>query len=385
LRILFVIPYFYPAEFFGGPVKVAFDIGKELIKRGHEVEVYTSDAKDLTHRVDNPYAEIEGMKVHYLKNSSMFLVSQSKLFVTPDLLKTLISNLKSFDVIHVHEYTTFQNIILHKYAKKYGIPYVLQAHGSLPRINRRARKWAYDAFFGSYLLKDASKVIALNRREVKQYEERGVPVDRIEIVPNGIELSNYLDLPSRGYFRKKFDIDEDEKVILYLGRMHESKGLNLLIAAFSIILKKVNRSRLVIMGPDDGYALTLHRLISAFGIEEKVIITGFVEKLDKIAGLMDSDVFVTPRFDGFPVTFLEACLAKCPIVTTSNDLDWIDNNVGFVTKETPISFSEGVLKIIDNEMIRETLRSNCTDTVRKFDISLVTQHIEEKCYNRCIS
>ena len=46
MKILFVKPYFYPAQAFGGHVKVAFDVGRELVKRGHEVVVFTSDAKD---------------------------------------------------------------------------------------------------------------------------------------------------------------------------------------------------------------------------------------------------------------------------------------------------------------------------------------------------
>jgi len=139
LKILFVIPYFYPAEFFGGPVKVAFDLCRELVKRDHEVVVYTSDAKNLNSRIDTMHNQIDGIHVHYFRNMSMFLVRQSKLFVTPSLSKTMASELKSFDVVHVHEYTTFQNIVVHKFAEKYGIPYVLQAHGSLPHIGRRFR------------------------------------------------------------------------------------------------------------------------------------------------------------------------------------------------------------------------------------------------------
>jgi hypothetical protein len=167
-----VIPYFYPAEFFGGPVKIAFDLGKELVKRGNEVFVYTSDALDLNNRVKKKEIEIEGMCVHYFKNLSMFSVKASKLFLTPEMYKQLyldLSSIDSFDIIHVHEYSTYQNIIVRQLAKKYGVPYVLQAHGSLPIIGREGRRWLFDAFFGHSLLKDAAKVIALNRMEVNQY------------------------------------------------------------------------------------------------------------------------------------------------------------------------------------------------------------------------
>ena len=61
--------------------------------------------------------------------------------------------------------------------------------------------------------------------------------------------------------------------------------------------------------------------MSALGVGGKVLLTGFVDKEDKLSALIDSDVFVASHFYGFPVTFLEACVAGCPIVITSDELD----------------------------------------------------------------
>ena len=71
MRILSVTPCFFPAHAFGGPVKVAFDLGKELVERGHEVVVFTSDAKDPESRLDVENDRIKGMDVYYFKNLSM--------------------------------------------------------------------------------------------------------------------------------------------------------------------------------------------------------------------------------------------------------------------------------------------------------------------------
>ncbi|MEM2240474.1 MAG: hypothetical protein QXL27_09300 [Candidatus Bathyarchaeia archaeon] len=75
MRILLVIPYFYPAEAFGGPVKVVFDVGKELVKRGHDVVVFTSDARDLENRLGVESDEVEEISVYYFRNLSMFFVN----------------------------------------------------------------------------------------------------------------------------------------------------------------------------------------------------------------------------------------------------------------------------------------------------------------------
>lgn len=307
MRILFVIPYFYPAEAFGGPVKVAFDVGRQLVKHGHEVVVFTSDAKDLKNRLDVEHAEIEGMQVYYFRNLSMSFVKWSKLFITLDLPRKLRSDLKSFDIVHIHEYTTYQNIVVHHFAKKFGVPYILQAHGSLPKIGRQARKWIYDALFGSNLIRDTSKVIALNEVEVGQYKYVGVPAQKIALVPNGVDLSEYSDLPSKGSFKKKFGIDRNMRIVLYLGRIHEIKGIDILVRAFASILQKLDNVRLVIVGPDDGYLHEIKALTRTLLIEDKVLILGPLYGMAKLEGYVDADVYVLPsRYETFPMTVLEA-------------------------------------------------------------------------------
>lgn len=320
MRILFVIPYFYPAEAFGGPVKVAFDVGKELVKRGHEVVVFTSDAKDLKNRLEVKSDEIEGMKVHYFRNSSMFFVKWSKLFITPELSRKMKSDLKSFDVVHVHEYTTYQNIVVHKFAKRYGIPYVLQAHGSLPRIDRQVRKWFYDVFFGSNLLRDASNLIALSQIEAEQYHRAGVPYERISVIPNGIDLSRYTNLPPRGSFRRKFDVSDDKKIILYLGRFHKIKGLDFLVKACAYLIRNLKHNNVIvaIAGPDDGYLAATESLVRQEGLEEQVLLPGPLYDNSKLECYVDSDIYVLPsRYETFPMGLLEAYACGKPVIASN--------------------------------------------------------------------
>lgn len=367
-----------------GITNVVYNVTKELARRGHQVEVYASDMLDL-HGKDSLYAKhlvINGVNVHYSRS----LWRYKTFIITPSIVPLLSKNIDNFDIIHIHDCRSFQGISTYLLAKTKNIPYVFQPHGSyltsLPEsLTTRTGRLALDKFISGKIVKNASKVIALNRTEAQQYRSMGVPEEKIEVIPNGIDLSEYADLPPKGCFKKKFGIDEDEKIVLYLGRIHESKGLYLLAEAFSIISRMVESTRLVIVGPDDGYASTLFRLILNLGIEETVIFLGFIDKRDKMAALVDSDVFVTPRFDGFPVTFLEACVAGCPIVTTSNDLDWIQSNVGYVTDKTTLAFSKAIIKILLNEQIREEFRANSVETIRKFAISATTSQIENRCYS----
>lgn len=103
MRILQVVSCFPPAYAFGGPVKVAYQIAGELVKRKHEVVVYTSDAKDLWSRLSiDPVEVVDGIRVHYFRNLALTTVRRSKLFITPRVVSRAREEVESFDVIHFH-------------------------------------------------------------------------------------------------------------------------------------------------------------------------------------------------------------------------------------------------------------------------------------------
>jgi len=319
LKILQVVPYFSPAYAFGGPVKVAFQVSRELVKRGHQVVVWTSDAKDLDSRLTvKPVSIVDGIKVHYMRNLSMIPVKKSKIFITPELVSKVKEDIKEFDIVHLHEYRSFQNIVVHHYANKYGVPYVLQACGSLPRIIAKQRlKWIYDVLFGYRLLRDASKVLALSLMEAEQYSEMGVPNEKIAIIPNGIDLSDYVDLPPKFSFKENFNIPKDLKIVLYLGRIHEIKGIDFLVKAYAKLIEKFKDILLVVVGPDDGYLDELRGLISSLNIADDVLFTGPLYEKDKFEAYVDADIFVLPsRYETFPNVVLEAYACSKPVIAS---------------------------------------------------------------------
>jgi len=384
MKILQVIPYFPPAYAFGGPVKVAYEVSRELVKRGHEVMVYTSDVKDFKSRLNvNPFKVKDGIMTHYFHNLTMMSVKKLKLFITPQLILRAKEEVKNFDVIHLHEYRTFQNIVIRHYACKYGVPYVLQAHGSLLRMSSwRKLKLVYDVLFGYRLLRDASKVIALSKVEAEQYRSMCVPKEKIAIIPNGIDLSEYAELPPKGAFKKKFNIPEDRKILLYLGRIHKIKGIDLLIRAYAYLVKKMNfkDAVLVIAGPDDGYLKEAKALARALGVYNSSVFTGFLSSEDKLKAFVDADVFVTPSFYGFPMTFLEACTVGTPIVTTSlrDTLEWINGKVGYVTQPTCHDLAEAIYRIVTDDKLRGKFSRNCIKVVSSdFSLEKVVERLEK--------
>ncbi len=384
MKILQVIPYFIPAQAFGGPVTVASKISTALANRGHEVTVCTSDAKDFNSRLSGNSIELlDGVKVFRFKNLSMALVKTFKFCVTPSLVPFLEENLNQFDVIHLHEYFSYQNIVTCKYAIKFKIPYVVQAHGSLARVGSwKKLKFMYDKLFGSDILINASKVIALNETEVIQYKRMGVPDKKIVILPNGIDLHENALLPLKGIFKTKFNIPSSSKIILYLGRIHKTKGIDLLVMAYSYLINimKMTDISLVIVGPDDGYLMTIKSLVNSLGVSNSVFFIGFISNEDKLSAFVDADVFVTPAFSGFPITFLESCEIGTPIITTTlgDKLDWIDGIVGYVTSPSIEELSKAIYSIISDHELRQKFSDSCLSIVKsRFSLDIIISDLEK--------
>jgi len=383
MKILQVIPYFPPARTFGGPPKVAYDFSLQLAKKGHEVIVFTSDALSLTARMKIKKAKLmNGIEVYYFRNLSMKFVQHSKLFLTPGMIPEMKRKVKEVDIVHLHEYRTFQNIVASYYVSKFKIPYIIQAHGSIPRIGRTKRKIIFDYFFGYKILKNSAKALALTETEIEEYRIMGVPSEKIEILPNGIDLSEYRELPEKNEFKEKFNIPNNAKIVLYLGRIHKSKRVDLLVRAFSFLVKKINKNTnivLVIAGPDDGDMARIKRIIYELNIARKIIITGYLNKNDKIKALVDADVLVIPAFKGFPLTLLEACATGTPIVVTTlgDYLSWIDNNVGYQVKPKVRDLAEAIYRIINDNEIHRLFSNKCIELVQKqFSINVVVSKLE---------
>ena len=389
MKILQVIPYFYPAWAYGGPLRNVYGLCKELVKRGHEVTVFTTDTLDSRNRVKETQEIIDGIEVRRFRNLSNTIAYRDKIFISPGMIFGLRNSLRNFDIIHMHEYRTLQNLIVHYFARKYGTPYVLQTRGSLPRIMTKQRlKQIYDILWGYRLLRDASKVIALTQIEAEQFKSMGVSSDKIEIVPNGIDLAEFENLPPRGEFRKKWRIKNSQKIVLFLSRIHKIKGPDLLVKAFAALTKDFNNIKLVIAGPDDGYLPMLKKSIKELRIEEKVLFTGLLNGRDKLEAYIDAEVYVLPSsYEIFGRTLLEACACGTPIIVTDRCgiADVIDGQAGLVVPYDKDALGKALLDILSDDHMRLRFGEKGKLLVReKFNWEKISEQLES-IYQSCVS
>jgi glycosyltransferase involved in cell wall biosynthesis len=380
MKILQVIELFAPR--FGGSINSVFLLSKNLAERGHKVTIITAD-----YEFDKAYsAELQDIGIEVLPFHSI-LAFASYIF-TPSMKSWLKTNLKDFDVIHMHNFRSYQNNIVRIYANKYNIPYVLQARGSvLPFLGKQILKRSFDLVWGYSLLQDASRIIALTDVEVAQYEYMRIKKEKIEKVPNGININEFRSLPSQGRFKYKYKIDTSEKIILYLGRIHWIKGLDLLIESFTDLSKDRADVKLVLVGPDDGYKNILERKIDAFGVGEKTILTGPLHKYEKLEAYVDADVYVLPsKYETFPNTVLEACACGTPVIVTDRCgiADIIDDRAGLVVPYDKDCLREAIMRILNEDKLRQDFSVNGKLLVNeRFNWGKIVEQVE-RIYLNCI-
>ena len=314
MKILHLFDLFTPHG--GGTVDLLYIITRALAERGHEPEIYASDIK-----IDRDHiASLPGVRVSLFR----CLSSLGGFYIMPGIIPAFRDNLKGFDIIHIHTTRSFQNIVAHHYARKYNIPYVLDAHGSLPRAVQGKKglkwllKWFFDIAFGYRILNDASKVVAETQVGISEYRDFGVEPERIVLIPPPFNTEAFSKLPPPGLFRERYELNS-KKIIMFLGRIHWIKGIDFLVESFAELAKSRNDAVLVIVGNDDGYKATLEELIARLGITDRVLFTGFLGGESKLAALIDADMVIqTSRYEQGAWAPFEAVLCGTPIIVSSN-------------------------------------------------------------------
>lgn len=313
MRILQVISYFNPK--FGGDINVCTFLSRELVKRNHEVTIITTDYQLDMEYADNIRAEgISVIPFPCTANIGLFLYS-------PSIKTWCKQNLNGFDVIHIHNYRSYQNIAVRKFAMKFGVPYIIQAHGTvLPIFAKIWLKKLYDFFWGNKVLQDASQLIALTSVESDQYIQMGVKKEKIVMIPNGIVIFDFEQLNQTMIetFFERYSIPQNKKILLFIGRLHRIKNLALLIDALNELIKTGENVILIVIGDDWGSMEDNKNKVHDLHIEKSVFFLGFVTRLEKFIAYKSSDVFILPSvYDAFPITVLEAWMCGIPVIVTS--------------------------------------------------------------------
>ncbi|HSL42298.1 MAG TPA: glycosyltransferase [Anaerolineales bacterium] len=390
MHILFVTLGFYPALAWGGPVKVVYQNSKELIRRGHQVTVYCTNLLNKKEKMSSKTFETDYEGIHVVYFNTWNIASWPGTlgpFWLPDLGAYLEKHIHDFDVIHLMGYRSPIIPLIASKARKAHVPIVTHPQGALPvMVSSFFLKRLYDQVLGKRELQGISSLIALQEIEKQHAIMRGVPPEKIEIIPNGIDVSAHCRVSKPGDFRRAFRLSPDGPLILFLGRVNKIKGVDLLIKSFAQ-LRDLN-TQLAIVGPDDGQMTEIRDLIKELDLEKDVFLTGLVSDEMKSAAYQDADLYVLPsRSDAYPTTVMEACLAEKPMVVTEGCqmAKLIKDRIADVEPFDIDAFASGMRKLLTDRSLYRKYRDNCKDMMKDtFSIEAVVDRLE-LLYQRVVS
>ena len=322
MKVLHVISNMDPRS--GGPTTVVRTLSAYQARSGLNVTVCTTNPKRFVERRMTTVITPPKKNLKY-----RYFFSWSNLLISPHMVKWFNNNLPLFDIVHIHGLYRFPVTSAACWARKAGVPYIIMPHGALhPFLYKQSQyslplKRVYERLFDIPNLNHATAIHYTSEDEAKGASFIKLNTKTI-IVPNGIDWENFRRLPPKGNFRRRVGLNYDTPLILYLGRINFTKGLDLLVPAFGSVTRKHANARIAFVGPDnDGYGSVVRRWCKEQGIQDKVF---FVDHLGFEAvkeAYVDSDVFVLPSYsENFGLTAVEAMACGTPVVISDQVNIW---------------------------------------------------------------
>jgi glycosyltransferase involved in cell wall biosynthesis len=317
MRIVQICPFFYPVE--GGVEEHVLQISKQLRKMGYSITIFTSDSS-RSGRIKKRFENIEGLKV--FRFTTIFSFGDFGKF-WPGFVKKLIK--EDFDIVHVHSYRHLHTILAGFICKMKNKPCIITTHSPFHPLHTRnllSKTFviAYDYFLKFFVDKFFSKVITITSFENNHFKH--LLKKRVITIPNGIDERIFRKIKKAKYLRlmKKFGISKKDKIILFVGRVHPTKGIEFLIKAMKEV--KQNSWKAFIVGPiqDKEYFEYLSKKIREYKISDKIFFTGFVTEEEKLILYDISKIFFLPSiYEPFGIVILEAFARGKPVIAVDSD------------------------------------------------------------------
>lgn len=353
LRILQVIPAYYPAVRYGGPVRSVHGLSTALVRAGHEVHVFTTTLDgdgDIDVPPDSPI-DLDGVQVRYFP-----VPAARRLCWAPTMARRLRQEIRNYDVVHLHSTYLWPTWAAARVASKARVPYLVAPRGMLiGDLIRRKSGWAktlWIELIERRTLREAAAVHVTAELEAQELRLLGLELPELVCLPNGV------DMPAqhRPLAPALAELIGGRPYALFLSRISWKKGLDRLLRAW----KSVPELMLVIAGNDDeNYLPTLHAIAAEAGVAGRCLFVGAVSDEHKWALYAGAQLFVLPSYsENFGNVVVEAMAMACPVVVSPEvgaAQLVTSSGAGLVVDCEPASLAAAVRQLHDNPEQRHAM------------------------------
>ncbi len=355
----------------GGITRSVLTLAKEGAKRGHEVTIASSGGSLGKEAFQ---ADVRLFAVP-LNTSAEFGFSAWKSYWM--LEKFMKEN--AFDILHGH--TRVGQVIAHRLAKRFGLPWVATWHGFY-RQNIGRKLWPCTG--------DAT--IAISGPVQKHLvDDFSVEPERVMLIPHGIDIDFFrtqISLEKRHAILDNLEFPRDSQIIGTVSRLVPIKGIDHLIRAMDKLRDKLPHACLVIAG-DGPHRLELEQLVRDEGLTKNVRFVGAMAETAELLALMDVFVFMPSTQEGFGLTLLEAMASGCPVVAIKRGVgaEWVLDQtrpIQTVPPEDPVDLMQAIYDMLKDREKAKKLSEEACQWVRDYSSSERMMDTVENLYQKLI-
>ncbi len=363
MKILFATLGYRPAYRFGGPIHSVSAVVERLVYRGHEVVVFTTNSnlgEELDVPTDQPI-DVGGAEIWYFRHEEPIqkwlpfipYLSKSLGFLYAPLMRAQLDRIvPSVDVVHTQMPFVYPSYAAGMAAIRHHKPLFYNQRGVFGPEHLKFRGFKKKLYINAIerpIMRKATTLIALTEDEVVSYRALGVQTT-CRIIPNGVDIFEHPRFSDCSHFSST--ISPEDLVILFMARLHPTKGADRLINAFLMLHDRLPRAKLVMAGPDEwGMVEHFRQKIIQAGIVDRVLFPGLVTGEAKQELLSRTDLFCLPSdAEGFSMAVLEA-LANSTAVLLSPQCHFpeVENvGAGRVVTSDPESISMAIADLLNN-------------------------------------
>jgi len=378
----------YPPRIIGGLARVVWALSHELAELGLDVHVITAD------HPATPEFELDGkVKVHRVKtqtdSSPDFLTWVSKLNFGFLQYAIPLFNEQKFDIIHAHDWMVTDAAWVLK--TTYDTPLVTTIHateqGRMGGIHTGLQRYVHQMEWR--LTYESFRVIVNSHHMVDELRNSfDLPRNKIDVIPNGVTPENFrIDFPEneKRAFRQSF-AGESQKIVLYVGRLVNEKGVQVLIDAAPKVIQQYPETQFLIVGT--GYFMeTLKAQAGYLGVTQNVRFLGYVADSDLLKLYQITDVVAIPSlYEPFGIVALEGMAAGTPVVVSDVGglRDFVEHMQNGITTYAgnSDSLAWGILQVLRDPGLAHHLNQTATKAVEEvYNWKMITKKTQETYEN----
>jgi glycosyltransferase involved in cell wall biosynthesis len=342
---------------------------ERLYKRGHRVEVYTS----------NLHLKQEfGVNKNYPIKINRFRGFRigSKAFY-PSLIPKLLSQ-QNPDIIHSWVMGFFSTFVSGYIKKLRDYPFVITTDFDTAEPFPKELKKLYVKIYRKLPTGFADAILTFTTEQKKELVKRfGFEDEKVHVLPIGIDLEEFTERP-RGNLRKQLGL-ENKFILLNISFLSPKKNIEMILKALKKLPEKV--IFLHAGGVNDAdYKERLADMIKKMNLKDRVVFLGKVSRRRALSAYRTADVFIQPGFkESFSIPVLEAMASGKTVITTKTGVagDVIKNGkTGFIVKNDE-EITERIEMLLNDEKLKGVIGKNARKTTEKYDWDIIIDRLEK--------